>query len=80
VQCGQEGGELTKVTVRVNRIRGFLWALFWIVCSLLVARAMPQPGGILLVIGVASAAWFGIASFLGGYLIKKEIADHLKAP
>jgi hypothetical protein len=39
---------------------------------------MPEPGGAILVIGVACAAWFGLASFLGAYLVKKEISDRLK--
>jgi len=39
---------------------------------------MPPLGGVIVVIGVACAAWFGIVSFLSGYLIKKEIGDHLK--
>jgi len=26
----------------------------------------------------AAATWFGIVSFLGGYLVKKEISDRLK--
>jgi len=77
-QCEQLDSGLTKVTVRVNRLRTFLWAAFWIACSLLAARAMPEPGGAILVIGVACAAWFGLASFLGGYLIKKEISDCLR--
>jgi hypothetical protein len=78
VECGQDDREFTKVTLRINRLRGVLWVLFWITCSFIAARAMPQPGGVLLVIGVASATWFGIVSFWGGYLIKKEITDNLK--
>lgn len=38
---------------------------------------MPAQGGALLLVGIACAAWFGIVSFLGGHLIKKEIADCL---
>ncbi len=78
VQCEQVDSGLTKVTVRVNRLRTFLWVAFWVACSLLAARRMPEPGGAILVIGVACAAWFGLASFLGGYLVKKEISDRLK--
>ncbi|MGH9638459.1 MAG: hypothetical protein ACRD3Y_00235 [Bryobacteraceae bacterium] len=79
VQCEQCDNDLTKVTVRVNRLRSFLWVAFWIACSILAARAMPEPGGAVLVVVVACAAWFGIVSFLGGYLVKKEISDRLKA-
>jgi hypothetical protein len=78
VRCEQSCDELTKVTVRVNRLRAFLWVAFWIVCSLLAASAMPEPGGAILVVIVACTAWFGIVSFLGGYLVKKEISDRLK--
>lgn len=78
VQCEQVDSGLTKVTVRVNRLRTFLWAAFWIACSLLAARAMPEPGGAILVIGVACAVWFGVVCFFGGYLIKKEISERLK--
>jgi hypothetical protein len=38
---------------------------------------MPEPGGAILFVGIACAAWLSIVSFLGGYLIKKEIADRL---
>ena len=78
VHCEQVDSGLTKVTVRVNRLRAFLWLAFYVECGILAASAMPEPGGAILVIGVACAAWFGIVSFLGGYLIKKEISDHLK--
>lgn len=67
----------TRVTVRVNRSRGLLWVAFWMTCGSLAARAMPESGGVILLAGIACAAWFGIVSFLGGHLIKKEIADHL---
>ncbi len=68
---------LTRVTVRVNRLRGLLWVAFWITCGALATLAMPEPGGAILLIGIACAAWLGIVSFLGGYLIKKEIAERL---
>jgi len=68
---------LTRVTVRLNRLRGLLSAAFSITCCGLAALAMPEPGGALVFIGFACAVWFGIVSFLGGYLIKKEIADRL---
>ncbi len=73
----QDENGLTRVTVRVNRLRGLLWVAFWITCGFLAARAMPEPGGAILFIGIACAAWLGIVSFLGGYLIKKEISDRL---
>jgi hypothetical protein len=78
VRFGRLDSGITKVTVRVNRLRAFLWVGFWIACSLLAACAMPEPGGAISVIGVACAAWFGIVSFLGGYLVRKEISESLK--
>lgn len=72
-----DGNGLTRVTVRVNRLRGLLWVAFWITCGGLATLAMPEPGGLTLFIGIACAAWFGIVSFLGGSLIEKEIADRL---
>jgi hypothetical protein len=77
VCCEREDEGLTKVTVRVNRRRAFLWFLYWVTLSFFVARAMPEPGGAILFIGITCAAWFGIVRFLGGYLIKKEIGDYL---
>jgi hypothetical protein len=78
VRCESSDHGSTKVIVRVNRVRAFVCVAFWVACSCLAASAMPEPGGAILVIGVACAAWFGVVSFLGGYLIKKEIGDHLK--
>jgi hypothetical protein len=78
VQFEQGADGLTKVTVRVNRFRAFLWVAFWIACSSLAASAMPEPEGAILFIGFACAAWLGFVSFLGGYLIKKEISESLK--
>jgi hypothetical protein len=74
-----DGGN-TKVTVCVHRRRAFLFAALGIASGLLAARAMPEPAGALFFIGFTCAVWFGIVSFLGGYLIKKEIGDYLKVP
>ena len=71
-------GGVTNVTVRVNRLRAFLFAALGIATGFLAARAMPEPAGILFFVGFACATWFGIVSFLGGYLIKKEISDRLR--
>lgn len=78
VQCETEDNGLTKIIVRINRLRSFLWVGFWVTCSLLAAQRMPKPGGAILFISVACAAWFGIVLFFGGYLVKKEIVDYLK--
>jgi len=45
--------------------------------SLVMAVFMPQPGGTIFFVGSVSAYCFVMVSFLGGYLIKKEIGDHL---
>jgi hypothetical protein len=68
----------TKVNVRVNRRRSILWAAVWALCGYFSGRAMPQPAGTALFVVVIFAAWFGIVSFLGGHLVKKEIVDVLK--
>jgi hypothetical protein len=78
VRCEPSDGAATKVNVRVNRRRSILLAAFWALCAYLAGRAMPQPAGAVVFIVVILAAWFGIVSFLGGYLVKKEIGDGLK--
>jgi hypothetical protein len=77
VRFKQGDGEVTKVTIRVNRLRAFLLSALGIAFGFLAASAMPEPAGLLFFVGFACATWFGIVSFLGGYLIKKEIADRL---
>jgi hypothetical protein len=77
VRFKEEENGRTTVTVRVNQRRGLLWVAFWITCGGLAMLAMPEPGGAILFIGIACAAWFGIVSFLGGHLIKKEVSDRL---
>lgn len=77
VRCESSDG-VTKVNVRVNQRRSICWAAIWALCGYLTGRAMPQPAGTALFIVVMFAAWFGIVSFLGGYLVRKEIGDELK--
>jgi hypothetical protein len=78
VRCEWVDNGLTRVVIRVNRLRAFVWVGFWVACSALAASALPVLGGAILVIGVACAAWLGNVSFLGGYLIKKDISNQLK--
>jgi hypothetical protein len=78
VRCESEGVGSTKVVVRVNRRRAFLWFLFWVALSSFVACAMPEPGGAIMFLLVSCTAWFGIVRFLGDYLITKEIGVRLK--
>lgn len=77
VSCEPADGSKTKVAIQVNRRRAILWFVFWLACASLVGRAMPEPGGVILFAGVAVAAWFGVVSFLGGYLVKTEIGKAL---
>ena len=65
----------TRVNVRINRRRSILWAASWTLCGYLAGRAMPQPAGALVFVAVFIMAWLGIVSFLGGYLVRKEIVD-----
>jgi hypothetical protein len=51
---------------------------FWVACSFLAASALHEPGGAILFIAVSSAAWLGMVSFFGGYLVRREIGDRLK--
>ncbi|HEY5254880.1 MAG TPA: hypothetical protein VIJ53_09520 [Acidobacteriaceae bacterium] len=78
VRCEHGEGGLTKVIVHINRSRAFLFVAIGICVSGMMATAMPEPAGAMIFIGFSCAAWFMHVPFLGGYLIKKEIADHLK--
>jgi len=77
VRCEPDDNGLTRVIVRVNRIQAILTVAGWMTLSLLLASEMPLLIAALFFVGSASAAWFVVVSFLGGYLIKKEIGDHL---
>jgi hypothetical protein len=77
VRCERYEDGLTKVIVRINRWRAFLYVAIW-TCGGMAATAMPERGSVLVFIGVFCAAWFIHVSFVGGYLVKKENADHLK--
>jgi hypothetical protein len=78
VRCEPGDNGFTKVIVRVDRFRAFVWVASSVACSSLAASAMPVLGGAIFVIGISVVAWSGVVCFLGGYLIKKEIGDHLK--
>lgn len=77
VRCESGENGLTKVIVRVNRGRAFLWAAYWIVFGIPVLL-LPQPAGVIVFTVLSCTAWLGNVTFLAGYLISKEIADNLK--
>jgi len=72
-------GSATAITLRINQRRALLWVAFWVACSAMAATGLPRLWGSLLVVGVFCAAWLGIVSFLGSYLLTKEISDCLKS-
>jgi hypothetical protein len=78
VRCESGGDGFTRVIVRVNRFRAFFFGGFSFIWCLLLACAVPEPWAKSFPIAFGCVAWFGIVSFLGDYLIKKEIGDHLK--
>jgi len=77
VQCQPADHGLTKVIVRVDRFRALIWVGCSIALGALVASAFPVWAGLLVLVAFTSAMWFRTVS-LGGYLIRKEISDHLK--
>jgi hypothetical protein len=44
----------------------------------MIATKLPEPAGAMLVVAVACVAWLVFVSFLGGYLVVKEIGERLK--
>lgn len=69
---------ITKITVRINRRRSLLIFLSWVVCGSLAARGMPERAGAISLVGLSIAAWFGVVSYLGCYLVRKEIDVELR--
>ncbi|MDE2346137.1 MAG: hypothetical protein KGL13_06690, partial [Gammaproteobacteria bacterium] len=67
----------TKVIIYINRLRSIIMVAFWALCGFLMALAMPFPAGGILFLTILVTAWIGIVTFLGGYLIKKEIIEEL---
>jgi len=84
VLCRLDKTGLTEIVIHVNKFRTFLWVAFSVWVSALTVLGISKPNGAILFIAVGLAAWFavvwfGFVSFIGGYLIKKEITDCLSA-
>ena len=82
VRCQSDKSGLTEIVVQVNRLRTLLFVVFYVILSAIGVVALlaeSEPEGAFFFFAFGLAAWFGFVSFLGGYLIKKEITDCLKA-
>jgi hypothetical protein len=80
VRCRPVRSGLTEIIAQVDRSRTFLWVAYWFCASGLASAGMSTLGDAILFIAVSSAAaWLGLVSFLGGYLMKKKITGCLKA-
>jgi hypothetical protein len=78
VRCESGSNGLTRVVVRVNRFRAVFLVAWVAAIGFGGSYITSDPFGVLVSFGVTCAAWFFMVPFLGGYLIKKEIGDHLK--
>ncbi len=80
VRCQLDKSGLTEIMVQVNRGRTFLWLAFLVSIIGMTASGLPTlEDAIFFIIALSLVAWFGLVSFLGGYLIKKEITNCLNA-
>jgi hypothetical protein len=78
VECWSGDGGLTEVLVRIDRFRTYVYLAFS-VCSFGGSVGMPTLAyAVVFVAAGFAAAWFYLVSFLGGYLLKKEIRDCVK--
>jgi hypothetical protein len=80
VECQAVNGGPTQILVRVDRFRTFTYSAIWVCASGLVSVRMPTLAYAVSFIAVSFAlAWLCSVVLLGGYLLKKEIADCLNA-
>jgi len=78
VRCEVHKDDGTRVFITVDRFRAFLWVVFWGLCAGFAGVGIPEPlVAVLLFLGITTGAWLGVVSFLGAFLIKKEIKDCL---
>ena len=75
----ERAGDTTNVILHVDRTRAVWFALFWVWGGGLSALPLPLVGAVLVMIAVASVAWFQI-SVLGGTLMAREIEIALATP
>ena len=68
----ERAGDKTKVIVRVDRTRAFLFAIFWVAFGGLSALYLPAVAVLFLGLAVACIAWFQIA-IVGGRLVATEL-------
>lgn len=78
IRCEQEADRTSRVTIRVSRRRAILWAAFWTTAGSLAAQRLPALAVMGVATAVACGAWLVFVSFLGGYLVKREISDLLE--
>src|SRR5207253_607827 len=77
--CEPIGSGGTRVAIDVNRRRAIFHVTFWTVCAALTARAFPGLVAVGFVAAIVLVAGFSIVSFLGGHLIRREIAAAIDA-
>ena len=51
---------------------------YWVALLFVAALSMREPNAAIFFVVTVSIAWVVLVSFFGGYLIKKEIGDHLE--
>jgi hypothetical protein len=79
INAKQSNNTDVVLEILINRLRAYILAIFLSILGYFVGRAMPQPAGALLFVGVVFTGWFGFVSFLGGYLVRSEIARAVRS-
>jgi hypothetical protein len=80
VRCHPDESGVTQIIIEVNKFRTFAYVAIWVCSSGMASAGMPTlTDAILFIVMSSVAAWFVLVAFLGGYLVKKEIANCLNA-
>jgi hypothetical protein len=79
VRCEQEADRNTRVTIQVGRRRAILWVAFWGAAFSLSAQRLPALAIVAVATVAVGCAWLVFVSFLGGYLVKREILGVLES-